>query len=89
MVLPLLDTRHVQVRGWAEDGPQEEMLLRLSIKIKSLASNEESQDLVEYALVVVRIAFAGTVEKYCESVRWERCNRALPGDSPVVHSSRV
>ena len=37
-----------------------DMLLKLSIKIKSLASNEEGQDLIEYALVVALIAFAAT-----------------------------
>ena len=38
-----------------------DMLLKLSIKMKSLASNEEGQDLIEYALVVALIAFAATV----------------------------
>ena len=38
-----------------------DMLLKLSIKIKSLVSDEEGQDLIEYALVVSLIAFAATV----------------------------
>jgi pilus assembly protein Flp/PilA len=38
-----------------------DMLLKLSIKMKSLVSNEEGQDLIEYALVVALIAFAATV----------------------------
>jgi pilus assembly protein Flp/PilA len=32
-------------------------LLMLSIKLKALLSNEEGQDLIEYALVVALIAF--------------------------------
>jgi pilus assembly protein Flp/PilA len=33
------------------------MLLRLYVKLQDLASREEGQDLVEYALVVALIAF--------------------------------
>ena len=35
-------------------------LLMLSVKIQSLLSREEGQDLIEYALVVALIAFAAT-----------------------------
>jgi pilus assembly protein Flp/PilA len=35
-------------------------LLILSVKIQSLLSREEGQDLIEYALVVALIAFAAT-----------------------------
>jgi len=35
-------------------------LLRFYIKIHDLATREEAQDLVEYALVVAMIAFAAT-----------------------------
>ena len=37
-----------------------DMLLKLSIKLKTLLSNEEGQDLIEYALVVALIAFGAT-----------------------------
>jgi len=36
------------------------MLLKLYVKIQDLASREEGQDLVEYALVVALIAFGAT-----------------------------
>jgi pilus assembly protein Flp/PilA len=36
------------------------MLLKLYIKLQELASREEGQDLVEYALVVALIAFGAT-----------------------------
>jgi len=36
------------------------LLLRLYIKFQDLASREEGQDLVEYALVVALIAFGAT-----------------------------
>jgi pilus assembly protein Flp/PilA len=36
------------------------MLLKLYVKIQELASREEGQDLVEYALVVALIAFGAT-----------------------------
>lgn len=36
------------------------MLLKLYIKLQDLASREEGQDLVEYALVVALIAFGAT-----------------------------
>jgi pilus assembly protein Flp/PilA len=36
------------------------MLLKLYIKFQDLASREEGQDLVEYALVVALIAFGAT-----------------------------
>ena len=35
-------------------------LLKLYVKFQDLASSEEGQDLVEYALVVARIAFGAT-----------------------------
>ena len=35
------------------------MLLKLYVKFQDLASREEGQDLVEYALVVALIAFGG------------------------------
>ena len=37
-----------------------DMLLKLSIKMKSLIEDEQGQDLIEYALVVALIAFAAT-----------------------------
>ena len=37
-----------------------DMLLKLSIKLQTLLSNEEGQDLIEYALVVALIAFGAT-----------------------------
>jgi hypothetical protein len=36
-----------------------DQLWKLSIKIQSILSREEGQDLIEYALVVALIAFAG------------------------------
>ena len=36
------------------------MLLKLYVKFQNLASREEGQDLVEYALVVALIAFGAT-----------------------------
>ena len=36
-------------------------LLKLSVKMQTLLTNEEGQDLIEYALVVALIAFAATV----------------------------
>lgn len=36
------------------------MLLKLYVKFQALASREEGQDLVEYALVVAVIAFGAT-----------------------------
>jgi pilus assembly protein Flp/PilA len=36
------------------------MLLKLSLKMKSLIEDEQGQDLIEYALVVALIAFAAT-----------------------------
>jgi pilus assembly protein Flp/PilA len=36
------------------------MLLKLYVKLQDLASREEGQDLVEYALVVALIAFGAT-----------------------------
>ncbi len=36
------------------------MLLKLFVKFQDLASREEGQDLVEYALVVALIAFGAT-----------------------------
>ena len=37
-----------------------DMLLMFSIRIQDLATREEAQDLVEYALVVALIAFGAT-----------------------------
>jgi pilus assembly protein Flp/PilA len=37
-----------------------DMLLKLYVKFQDLASREEGQDLVEYALVVALIAFGAT-----------------------------
>lgn len=37
-----------------------DQMWKLSIKIQSLLSREEGQDLIEYALVVALIAFAAT-----------------------------
>lgn len=37
-----------------------DMLLKLYVKFQNLASSEEGQDLVEYALVVALIAFGAT-----------------------------
>ena len=42
-------------------GNMKDMLVRLSIKIKTLIEDEQGQDLIEYALVVALIAFAATV----------------------------
>ena len=36
------------------------MLLKLFVKLQDLASREEGQDLVEYALVVALVAFGAT-----------------------------
>jgi len=36
------------------------MLLKLYVKVQDLASREDGQDLVEYALVVALIAFGAT-----------------------------
>jgi len=36
-------------------------LLKLSVKMQTLLTNEEGQDLIEYALVVALIAFAATL----------------------------
>ncbi len=38
-----------------------DILLKLYIKVQVLLSNEEGQDLVEYALIVALIALAATV----------------------------
>jgi pilus assembly protein Flp/PilA len=38
-----------------------DMLVELSIKMQSLLTREEGQDLIEYALVVALIALAATV----------------------------
>jgi len=37
-----------------------DMLLKMFVKLQDLASREEGQDLVEYALVVALIAFGAT-----------------------------
>jgi pilus assembly protein Flp/PilA len=37
-----------------------DQFLKLSVKIQNLLSNEEGQDLIEYALVVALVAFAAT-----------------------------
>ena len=36
------------------------MLLKLSIKLRTMLSDEQGQDLIEYALVVALIAFGAT-----------------------------
>ena len=51
-----IDEKHNQ-QG---DETMNSMLLKLYIKIQDLASREEGQDLVEYALVVALIAFGAT-----------------------------
>jgi pilus assembly protein Flp/PilA len=43
-----------------EENPMNTMLLKLYVKFQELASREEGQDLVEYALVVALIAFGAT-----------------------------
>jgi pilus assembly protein Flp/PilA len=43
-----------------EDTPMNTMLLKVYVKFQDLASREEGQDLVEYALVVALIAFGAT-----------------------------
>jgi pilus assembly protein Flp/PilA len=51
-------------RGWVirilESTYMNNLLLKLYIKFQNLASREEGQDLVEYALVVALIAFGAT-----------------------------
>jgi len=42
------------------DNKMNTMLLKLYVKFQDLASREEGQDLVEYALVVALIAFGAT-----------------------------
>ena len=37
------------------------LLLRLYVKLQDLASREEGQDLVEYALIIALIGFSATV----------------------------
>ena len=37
-----------------------DMLLKLSIKLRTMLSDEQGQDLIEYALVVALIAFGAT-----------------------------
>jgi pilus assembly protein Flp/PilA len=43
-----------------EKTPMNNLLLKLYVKFQDLASREEGQDLVEYALVVALIAFGAT-----------------------------
>jgi pilus assembly protein Flp/PilA len=45
-------------RNWRFD--MNNLLLKLFVKLQDLASREEGQDLVEYALVVALIAFGAT-----------------------------
>jgi len=59
-----LESRHAR---WAnpihpvdEDKKMKEILMSLYIKIQSLLSRDEGQDLVEYALIVALIALACT-----------------------------
>ena len=49
---------HIKSRG--EQDKMKNTLLKLYIKVQSLLSQEEGQDLVEYALVVALIALAAT-----------------------------
>src|SRR5271165_6261985 len=54
-----------RLRGWETQNLRREntmntMLLKLYVKFQDLASREEGQDLVEYALVVALIAFGAT-----------------------------
>ena len=45
---------------YGEKNTMNTMLLKLYVKFQDLASREEGQDLVEYALVVALIAFGAT-----------------------------
>ena len=47
------------------------MLLKLYVKFQDLASREEGQDLVEYALVVALIAPASTPLSATSAPPWE------------------
>ena len=51
-------------QGWGNQSTERKhmntMLLKLYVKFQDLRSNEQGQDLVEYALVVALIAFAAT-----------------------------
>jgi pilus assembly protein Flp/PilA len=49
---------HIKSRG--EQDKMKNTLLKLYIKVQSLLSQEEGQDLVEYALMVALIALAAT-----------------------------
>jgi pilus assembly protein Flp/PilA len=53
-----IQVRHIKLRG--ELDKMKNTLLKLYIKVQSLLSQEEGQDLVEYALVVALIALAAT-----------------------------
>ena len=44
------------------------MLLKLSIKLRTMLSDEQGQDLIEYALVVALIAFGATAAMSALSV---------------------
>jgi pilus assembly protein Flp/PilA len=51
--------------GWEKSNLKEKtemntLLIKLYVKLQDLASREEGQDLVEYALVVALIAFGAT-----------------------------
>jgi pilus assembly protein Flp/PilA len=46
-----------QIFLWGENSKMKDTLLMFSIKLKTLLSNEDGQDLIEYALVVALIAF--------------------------------
>jgi pilus assembly protein Flp/PilA len=45
---------------YGKEGPMKDKLLRFSIKLRTLLSDEQGQDLIEYALVVAIIAFGAT-----------------------------
>jgi pilus assembly protein Flp/PilA len=51
---------HIKIKG-ENKTTMKNTLLKLYIKIQSLLSQEEGQDLVEYALVVALIALAATI----------------------------
>jgi pilus assembly protein Flp/PilA len=51
---------HLGKTAFTRRSMMNDMLLRFSIRIQDLATREEAQDLVEYALVVALIAFGAT-----------------------------
>jgi pilus assembly protein Flp/PilA len=62
--IPLAIERVPRLRlGYLKNGEKKKMnnlLIKLYVKFQDLASREEGQDLVEYALVVALIAFGAT-----------------------------